>query len=428
MRKMADRTEILWSPYIGSLRVEASRTRAYPDRRRFAKGWWVMFALLCAYVKSHCLSRWFDGKFSSFAGSGARQRTLAVLAAALLAGCSVHPIPDDVSPLSTEEIVRGARCEMRLGVLEQIVKRLKSRGIAGWEPKNLQTKEDWTRFAGWLKGHIAKHPADADLYADLIKYGQVSVAYDFDFSIMEHNNLVSSLAFKLPLAQSTFDLSAGGSLNKTRDGKRKFKANDTFAELVTRDTWCAGFKPRDKNLLYPITGEIGLRKVVETFIAISEQGGGEGQFVDTITFTTTIKANLGPSLKINPVPNSFRLVSATATIDADRTDVHKVIFSLAFPIAPKSKPEAVAGPVAKSAKASRPVAAMSFEAVGPTPRGYEINAAWRARYYLCVADAREREEALNTLRLSAPEVYCMTYADAFGERYVDPRLQRQLLP
>lgn len=87
-----------------------------------------MFALFCAYVKSHCLSRWFDGKFSSFAGSGARQGTLAVLAAALLTGCSVYPMPDDVSPLSTEEIVRSARCEMRLGVLEQITKNSKVEG------------------------------------------------------------------------------------------------------------------------------------------------------------------------------------------------------------------------------------------------------------------------------------------------------------
>jgi len=377
-----------------------------------------MLALFCVYAKSHRLSRWLNGRFSCFAGSGARRGALAVLAAVLLAGCSVHPIPDDVSPLPTEEIVRSARCEMRLGVLEQIEKRLKSRGITGWEAKNLQTKEDWIKFADWLKGHIAKHPADAVLNADLIKYGQVAVAYDFDFGITEHDNLDSGLAFKLPLAQSTFDLSAGGSLHKTRVGQRTFKAQESFAQLVTRDIWCAGFKPRDKNLLYPITGSIGLGKVVETFVEISEQGGGKDSFVDTLTFTTTIGGSLGPSVKINPVPNSFRLVSATATIAADRTDVHKVTISLAFP---QDKPDPGAGQKKKQ---------KTFEESGlaPTIDGYQLNTLWRARYNICVADARNREDTFKALRLSAPEVYCMTFADAFVPRYADPRHQQQLLP
>jgi hypothetical protein len=126
------------------------------------------------------------------------------------------------------------------------------------------------------------------LSTDLTKYGKVAVAYDFDFNITEDDNIDSSLAFKLPLAKSTFDLSAGGSLHATRAADRAFKAQETFAELVTRDIWCAGFQPRDKNLVYPITGSIGLRKVVETFVAISEQGGGKDSFVDTLTFTTTI--------------------------------------------------------------------------------------------------------------------------------------------
>jgi hypothetical protein len=45
---------------------------------------------------------------------------------------------------------------------------------------------------------------------------------------------------------------------------------------------------------------------------------------------------------------------------------------------------------------------------------------WRARYNLCVADARQREDTFKLLRLEAPEVYCITYADAFDPDYGGP--------
>ena len=38
-----------------------------------------------------------------------------------LAGCSLYPIPDDVSPFRTEEIVRYGRCEVRNAILAHMV-------------------------------------------------------------------------------------------------------------------------------------------------------------------------------------------------------------------------------------------------------------------------------------------------------------------
>ena len=165
-----------------------------------------------------------------------------------------------------------------------------------------------------------------------------------------------------------------------------------------------------------ITGSIGLRKVVETFVEISEQGGAKDSFVDTLTFTTEVGGSLNPSVKLNPVPNSFRLVSANATLAADRKDVHRVVISLVFP-QPKSKDT----PEDKRRKRQKQFAESGLEPP------YELNPVWRARYNICVADARNREDTFKTLRLSPPEVYCLTYADAFAKRYADPNLQMQLL-
>jgi hypothetical protein len=369
----------------------------------------IMFALCCA-------KRLVAGLLSVLHRQRLRHVQI-VLALAMLGGCSIHPIPDDVSPIPTEEIIRSARCEMRLGIFEQIEKRLRDRGITTWQAQDLQTKENWARFADWLKKYVAQNPKHAILVKELEKYGQVAVAYDFDFNIVEHNNLDASVAFKLPFVPPTnvFDLGTSASLRKTRAGQRTFKAQETFAQLVTKDLWCVGFKPRDKNYLYPITGSIGLRKVVETFVEISEQGGAKDSFVDTLTFTTTISGSVNPSVKLDPRPDAFRVVSASATAAADRTDIHKVVISLAFP---QDKPDTGATKMKRERQ---------FEETG-IAAPYDLNPVWRARYNICVADARNREDTFKTLRLSPPEVYCIAYADAFVPRSADPLLQPRLLP
>src|SRR5207302_4385104 len=56
----------------------------------------------------------------SSAQSNEMRRMFAVLAMTTLTGCSVHPIVDDVSPIPTEAIVAAARCDLRLGLVEQV--------------------------------------------------------------------------------------------------------------------------------------------------------------------------------------------------------------------------------------------------------------------------------------------------------------------
>ncbi len=344
---------------------------------------------------------------------------MAVLGFALsiLAGCSVHPIPDDVSPIPTEEIVKSARCELRLGLFEQIERELGKRNITMWKAAELETKEGFAKFHSWLKNYVRNNPKDADLIAKLEAYGDVAAAYDFDFNISERNRADASLGFKNPMAKSVFDLTAGGGVDGTRRGQRTFKAQETFWQLASRE-YCIGSRPRDKNLLYPITGSIGLRKVVQTFVEISEQGGGKDSFVDTLTFTTTISAGVGAVLKINPVPHNFHLVSASGNLSSDRTDIHKIVISLAFPQEKKSKRDR-GEIIANDQKVLDKQGLLA---------PYEMNTVWRARYNICVADARNREDELKVLRLQAPEVYCITYADAFVPRSADPRLKGRLLP
>jgi hypothetical protein len=371
-----------------------------PTLRLKGHGWWGGFSVL----------QRLNGKPSRPRTASAARGGLAALALVAVAGCSVHPLPDDVSPIATEEIVKSARCEMRLGLFEHIERVLKRKQITQWKARDLESKEGWERFYAWLKAHVKQKPQDKELMDKLHKYAQVAAAYDFDFNILEHNHLDAGVGFRNPLKNSILDLSAGGAVDASRRGQRTFKAQETFAQLVSGSHWCDRLEPRDQNLAYPITGSIGLRKVVETFVEISEQGGGKDSFVDTLTFTTTISGSVGASLKINPVPNSFRLVSAGGLLAADRTDVHKVVISLAFPQDKKKRGEVLD-------KEQKELDKQGLLAP------YELNTLWRARYNICVTDARNREDALKTLRLQAPEVYCMTYADAFVPRYTDSRVR-----
>ena len=80
--------------------------------------------------------------------------------------------------------------------------------------------------------------------------------------------------------------------------------------------------------------------------------------------------------------------------------MHKLTLSLVFPREPA--PEAITGVDRYDGDLNAP---------------FDRPPLWRARYNLCVADAREREDAFQTLRQTAPEIYCIQYADAFAPQY-----------
>src|ERR1700682_6164205 len=49
------------------------------------------------------------------------RRACGLLVAASVGGCAIHPLPDDVTHLSTYEIVRQVRCETRNALIESML-------------------------------------------------------------------------------------------------------------------------------------------------------------------------------------------------------------------------------------------------------------------------------------------------------------------
>jgi len=387
-----------------------------------------------------------------------RRRCAPLIAASfglcVVAGCSIHPIPDDVSPIPTENIIASARCEARLGLADAVKSYFKDqsaedRSIARFDPNTLADDIATMKrlhgrdklWARWIKE-----------YEDFLKIG---VAYDWKFEITEKDNADGGFDFKLPFVHpGLFDVTGSAFLHKARLAKRTFKTGDTFAVLLTRDYYdfCRGDPsqvatgsipvgpiPRDPNILYPITGSIGMRKVVTTFLSIDSQGGAGESFVDELTFTTEISGTINPSIMLSPRPQSFRLASASLTLNANRLDSHMVTISLVKPgsggdDAKDGTSKAKPGAKAKGAKTRAGaddeadpdnkvhvtvINAQDAAAIERQVRreGNRLSPLWRARYNLCVQDGRTREDDFKTLRLTAPEVYCIESTDTFVPRF-----------
>jgi hypothetical protein len=311
---------------------------------------------------------------------------LVAIAALATAACSIHPLPDDVAFIPTEEIVKSARCETKLAVYERIRYELDKRGIAGIAPDTILEKPNLDL--------IRRH--DNLLAFKIEAYSASAIAYTFEFLITEDDNAEASAGFKLPFTKGTFDMGIAGKLQKSRQGLRRFESLETFADLTKLD--CDGFDVRYKNIVYPVSGSIGLRQAMSTFIELAELGSGKGNFTDTLIFTTKISGEISPKLVLNPVPKTMRLVSLEGKLSADRTDMHKVTVSFAFPAVDLRKPH-----VESFGDAPRErVSALSHADF----RALSDDTLRRAVENLCVARALDRENAFGTLRLNPPEYYC----------------------
>jgi hypothetical protein len=316
--------------------------------------------------------------------------------AAALGGCSLYPVPDDVSPFTTQQIVRYGRCEVRSAILAHMIDRAMI--------TELSTTDDIKSLIDATRKKEKKHPKElTKIDTELLRLTKVAMVYAFDFNIAENNKASAGAGFRLPSLTNTLDVGGTAGLDLTRVGSRVFGTQDSWDDLVVNDELCKNWPgPRPANGLYPLTGSIGVGRLVDTFIDIDLQGGAKDRFVDTLAFSTSVSGDANASIKLDPVPNQFRLVSATAGVGASRVDVHKLTISLAFPQADAPPSGGILGVTRFNGDLNAP---------------FERPAPWRARYNLCVQDGRTREAAFQQLRLTDPVVYCIAYADQFVPKY-----------
>lgn len=236
---------------------------------------------------------------------------VAALAAGLF-GCSTHPLPQDVARVSVVDIVRRIRCEAREG-LEDALQRAAAQGPS--------------------------HRAQVEKIRDLSKIG-----YEFKFEMSEDNKAAASgLTFERAASHpgDGFKLELVADLNgdnteNARKNTRIFAVVDDLKEL--HKARCGRVEPR-RNLIYPITGSIGIGEIVRTYIELEtmtdlktvdwETNKEMIAFSDQLEFRTTFDARANAELNFETAVGRWRLTKASLSGSASREDVHTVTVSLA---------------------------------------------------------------------------------------------------
>lgn len=213
-----------------------------------------------------------------------------------LAGCSMHPLPEDVSRVSTYDIVKHLRCE------------------------------------AWAGLKTYKHD---DPYARKIIEG-TAIGYEFSFDMTEENASSSGvLDFKRASFKGDdlgFSLSFDAEAVKTRSNNRVFRVIEQLKDLDA-DASCSNLRPRLPNPAHPITGTVGVDEIVRSYIRLERltdlaRGDDDVVFSDELQYTTKLHVGVTPTIELVTIAGSFRLSKASITGSARRDDIHSVTVAL----------------------------------------------------------------------------------------------------
>lgn len=277
-----------------------------------------------------------------------------------LVGCSIHPLPDDVTRLATRQIVDHIRCEARTAIKQAIIDYLRKA-----EQTDFMHRLETNQFPfDELDRHL--HELPAAVRTNIVKYERAAITYDFTFDITEQDTVAAEVDFVNLLSHGTFTMPSRGTNDLQRQTVRLFRVNDTFGELIQRRNCTEDGSP--ENFVYPVSGAIGLGEMIETFVDLNEHQRLTGTkdtdtvptMTDTFNFQTTISGSVAPQVVLTPLNRLFRVSGASLTASALRRDIHKVIIAMSLPPLTKPQPAtAVRGFLGTgSASAQRPATAI----------------------------------------------------------------------
>lgn len=264
----------------------------------------------------------------------------------LLTGCSIHPAPEDVTGVDTLDIVKQVRCETREALIGVIKNKLDDWANRG-SPEAAELLQSYASNSDEISNFGPDRFPEPN-YVEVRRFikllFETGIAYNFDLTMTENNDLTTDISLLKPLSLPSFSLGIGAGAKRRRTNQRTFTTTDTFGFLVTQlnrrnrydEHYCDGKIVRE-NHVYPLAGRIGVDKAVVTFIELTFVGGlgadkapGPPTMADTLTFTTVLNVSANPKLEFVPVGRAFQLSSAGLNASADRTDVHQVGIGLAL--------------------------------------------------------------------------------------------------
>ena len=173
------------------------------------------------------------------------------------------------------------------------------------------------------------------------------IAYNYNLEMSETNNNGGSLGLlrALPTASGTVGFSS--KLNLQRQNTRIFSVTDTFGKLVTETDprYCTDRFIANPNIVYPLTGNIGMLPVIREFVNLalfSNLSGsavknfttpdGPSQMAEQLEFTTTIDVSATPKIIFSPASKvNLHIAEFSLSAQAVRKDLHKLTVGLYIP-------------------------------------------------------------------------------------------------
>jgi hypothetical protein len=286
--------------------------------------------------------------------------------------CSIHPLPQDVARSTTVEIVQKIRCEAREAIIDVALNDLGRSDVKAFLSQTTS------------KDQIIKGRIDQARKFLLPGLQRAAIGYSFKFSITEGNGASGGTLFEMPFSNGSVAMGVSFGEDKKRKSERSFDLAEEFSQILADVN--LNCEPGSIDWRYPITGEIGLKEVIATYVRLSglrifppaelrgaangadsasdsdvkKQKRGAGQsrdvyeFTDELTFTTTYNAAVEPKLELKPVAHDFRLTKASALIGGRREDVHSVTVALKAGEAGDRKPQGLRGTVSLDARGTFP--------------------------------------------------------------------------
>jgi hypothetical protein len=278
-------------------------------------------------------------------------RCLAALAAAsLMTACAIHPVPEDVTGLKTGDIVKQIRCETRDAARKIILRELERLAVYG---NNGTAQElfaayaaDQSQMVGFNPELAFPGPSNKQVRNVFKAVYSTAIAYSFDLTMEEANNLGSTLNFLGPW-QNVFTLGVTGNGNRSRLNERTFTITDKFSFLLRElntpkppyGSYCDG-RIVGPNYIYPIAGQIGVYNTAYTFFELAffenlapdktAAGSDSPPLGDKLTFTTNFDLSATPKVVFAQVGPGFQVADASATGMLSRKDTHQVTVGLAM--------------------------------------------------------------------------------------------------
>src|SRR5580704_7341537 len=162
----------------------------------------------------------------------------AFVALSLLSGCAIHPLPEDVTGLSTNIIVRQIRCETREAVIESILGYLTDDRNYEGHKVDAASRAVGQKF----KTAYASDPSSISNFDPKLLTGfarnvvgtlwNTGIAYNYDLQMTEINNIDPTVDLLRVFPAVSYMLGLQGNFDRTRQNERLFTITDNFGGLV----------------------------------------------------------------------------------------------------------------------------------------------------------------------------------------------------